>query len=120
MIQFELTTKGVKLIGPLDETFETKKIPVIHRPHIQIDFMNCPVFFVQQANRVGGSIGPTRKISTFFVPYFESTSDKEHHILLSCQDIIQGKAPSKELNGQLLELDISEERFFQFLKIQGP
>ncbi len=147
-ISFELTNKGMKLIGPLDETFLVTKIPQLHREHTVIDlstltsmnscgvrdflgwlenqnkvgtieFINCPVFFVLQANMVGGIINPRRKISTLYVPYFDQIEDKEHHILISITDLVQGKAPAKENNGRLLQLDISEERYFQFLRLQG-
>ena len=80
-----------------------------------VEFINCPVFFVQQANMVNGIVNSTRRIKSFYAPYFNEIDETEHDILVLESEILNLKAPIK--SG--LIFDSIENKFFNFLSFQN-
>jgi hypothetical protein len=85
----------------------------------EMKFINCPIFFVQQASMVKGIVNQKRKIFSFYAPYFDSVANEEIPILLNYADIINYKAPSQMMPNRDLSFDSIEEKYFNFIRLQN-
>jgi hypothetical protein len=71
-------------------------------------------------NIVAGFIHPNGRIESFVAPYYDETNDEEIKILLTPEEIKDGKAPLKTNDaGEALEFDEIELQYFNFLKMKG-
>lgn len=90
-----------------------------------ISYVNCPSYLVYQMSLVAGFIAPTRKIKSFYVPYYSDEKDADTMIkfdlsALDCPpDQIQTKLSQyTDSEGANYEFDGFKDKFFQFLKLQ--
>ena len=88
-------------------------------PTSQVRYINCPIFFVNQANMIKGIVNDKRKIETFYAPYYDESLDKALSILLNCSEVKDCKAPVQKGPGQGIVFDSIEEKYFNFLKLQN-
>jgi len=84
-------------------------------PTQQVFYEEAPIFFIHQANMVIGIVGPNRKVKSFLCPYFNEENGEEVEKLLKVEELQSLKAPS--FDG--LVLDSVEDKYFNFLRLQG-
>jgi len=83
----------------------------------KVIYENCPQVIIEQMNVVAGFIHKNGIIKSFFAPYFNESTDQEIKILLTPDEVVDGKAPVKKSDdGQELEFDDIEAQYFNFLK----
>tara|TARA_B100000925_G_C22010930_1_gene476383 strand:- start:2803 stop:4056 length:1254 start_codon:yes stop_codon:yes gene_type:complete len=83
----------------------------------QLEYHNCPTVVVLQMNMVKGFLTSNAKVTSFYAPYFDEEADEEVKVLLTTDQIVDGKAPPiKNDAGQELEFDGIEATYFKFLK----
>ncbi|MAX67802.1 MAG: hypothetical protein QF441_05040 [Bacteriovoracaceae bacterium] len=86
----------------------------------EIIYQECPQVIIEQMNIVAGFIHPNGRIESFVAPYYDETNDEEIKILLTPEEIKDGKAPLKTNDaGEALEFDEIELQYFNFLKMKG-
>ena len=86
-------------------------------PQTTITYKNCPQIVIEQINMVHGFIKKGTKIESFYAPYYSEAEDRVEKVLLTTQDIINGKAPTKHSeSGEELEFDAIEAQYFQFIQ----
>lgn len=96
----------IKLIKPLS--------------HIAFTFLNCPKIIIDQINMVDGFLPKNGKIESFYVPYYSEISNSTSHILyrygadFDYNGLIRFR-DIKDNEGNTMELDIIEHRYFRFL-----
>jgi anti-anti-sigma regulatory factor len=84
---------------------------------IQIIYRNCPQVIIEQLNIINGFIKKNGLIESFYAPYYDEKADKEFKILITPDEVIDGKAPvKKNKNGEILDFDEIELQYFNFLK----
>ncbi len=82
----------------------------------QVIYENCPQVIIEQMNIVAGFIHKNGKIKSFYAPYFNEFTDEEVKILLTPQEVVDGKAPvKKDAEDRELEFDEIEAQYFNFL-----
>ena len=82
-----------------------------------IIYKNCPQIVIEQINMVHGFIKKGTKIDSFYAPYYSEAEDRVEKVLLTTQDIVSGKAPTKySESGEELEFDAIEAQYFQFIQ----
>ncbi len=93
-----------------------------------ITLERCPKSMVLQFNMVDGFLPPKAKVSSFYVPYFCEKCDFEgSHLFTMGKDVTNGpNGPVINFNAKAasscsdaacgIELDVSEAKYFQFLK----
>lgn len=93
----------------------------------EIYFHRCTKPFVDQINLVHNFLPPHAKVKSFFVPYYDPQGDEEKQMLFiesiaytRHEDQLSLRFP-EVLNreGKAMELDVSKERYFHFLKFHG-
>lgn len=94
----------------------------------EITVERCPKAMVLQFNMVDGFLPPKTKVTSFYVPYFCEKCDYEgSHLLTVGKDIVNqpggvkvnfdAKGAAKCADGACeIEMDVSEAKYFQFLK----
>ncbi|MBD63687.1 MAG: hypothetical protein CME62_00640 [Halobacteriovoraceae bacterium] len=83
----------------------------------KIIYENCPQVIIEQMNIIKGFIREGGEISSFYAPYYNPATDEEIKILLTPEEVIEGKAPEKkDEQGRMLEFDEIELQYFNFLK----
>ncbi|MBX7231214.1 MAG: hypothetical protein K1X29_03915 [Bdellovibrionales bacterium] len=87
----------------------------------KITFKNCPKLIVDQINMVAGFLPVNGVVESFFVPYFSEDSGEEKMILFRRGFEFDGsniQAPDnvKGTSGELMEMDVIESKYFNFLK----
>lgn len=94
----------------------------------EITLERCPKSMVLQFNMVDGFLPAGTKVTSFYVPYFCEKCDYEgSHLLTVGKDIVNdpagvrvefdAKAAAKCSDGACgIEMDVSEAKYFQFLK----
>ncbi len=95
---------------------------------LQIHLFNCPKTIVFQFNMVEGFLPPKSLVESFYVPFFCEKCDREENVLVkpgrevtavgnSIKIDFGGKPPAKCDKPQCeLEMDVTEGKYFQFLK----
>jgi anti-anti-sigma regulatory factor len=85
--------------------------------HTQLIYRNCPQVIVEQMNIIKGFVRKGGIIESFYAPYFDEENNEELQILITPDDVKDGKAP-RRLNkeGHELEFDEIEAQYFNFLK----
>jgi hypothetical protein len=134
----------VNFDGVIDELFVYTKIPPISAPIIKVNlkslrkinscgireliswlnslsqtqqvyYEDAPIFFIHQANMVHGIVASNRRVSSFYCPYFDEKKDEEVEKLITVEELKGLQAPSFEG----LVFDSVEEKYFNFLRLQG-
>lgn len=143
-LTFEVSEKDIKIEGIIDEYFlfssisftpasdivlDLAKLEKINScgirefiswltslpGEINVNYINCPIFFINQSNMVHGIVSKNRKIVSFYCPYFNEEKDEEVEILTRLEEIVEMKAPVHEG----LTFDSIEKKFFNFLILQN-
>ena len=86
-----------------------------------IKYSGCPKIIVDQINMVRGFLPDHAKVLSFYVPYYSNDSGAEKSVLyISGQHYTaEGELipPAvKDDDGNLMEMDIVESKYFKFLK----
>ncbi len=87
----------------------------------KITYVNCPKVIVDQINMVDGFLPANGRVLSFFVPYYNDDSGSEKNVLFKFGtefDDSGVKAPSdvKDEDGNPMEMDVIESKYFKFLK----
>lgn len=87
----------------------------------EIHYHQCPKMIVDQINMVQGFLPASGKVMSFYVPYFNEESGSEKNILFTYgKEYSEGgiKAPAevKDDEGNPMEMDVVEAKYFKFLK----
>jgi ABC-type transporter Mla MlaB component len=94
----------------------------------QIRLVNCPKAMVFQFNMVNGFLPPGTVVQSFYVPFFCEKYDREENILFTVgkEVIVNGTELKIEVDARKaagvtepdceLEMDVTEAKYFQFLK----
>ncbi len=87
----------------------------------KIEFNQCPKVIVDQINMVDGFLPQNGKVSSFFVPYYNDDSGTEKNILFRfgteyTEGNITPPAEVKDDQGNAMEMDIIESKYFKFIK----
>ncbi|MES2857314.1 MAG: hypothetical protein V4692_15700 [Bdellovibrionota bacterium] len=103
-------------IKPLTEKFE-------------IVLENCPKAMVFQFNMVEGFLPPKAKVTSFFVPFYCESCDREDNVLFTVGKEVSGSNGQVKIDFDLpkanlcgkgepceVEMDVTEAKYFQFLK----
>jgi len=84
---------------------------------VQIIYQNCPQVIIEQINIIKGFIKEGGIIESFYAPYYDEKNDKEIKILITPDEVVDGKAPvKKNEDGEELDFDEIELQYFNFLK----
>jgi hypothetical protein len=92
-----------------------KKIPAL----TQVEYHNCPSFFVSQVNMVNGFLGANRELISVFAPYIGMKTDHKvmKHFITSNLNLADVPKFMK-IENEEYEFDGSVEKFFRFLSIK--
>lgn len=94
----------------------------------KIELINCPKAMVFQFNMVNGFLPPGTNVLSFYVPFFCEKCDKEANILFTVgkEVIVNGTTLKIDAGDKVknacteasceLEMDVTEAKYFQFLK----
>jgi hypothetical protein len=100
--------------------------PVAEKTDIVLE--NCPKSMVFQFNMVDGFLPPRSSVKSFFVPFFCESCDKEQNLLFNVGREVRAEGgnvtidfDAKQASGCAegscgLEMDVTEAKYFQFLK----
>ncbi len=86
-----------------------------------IAFENCPKVIVDQINMVEGFLPANGRVKSFFVPYYNEESGDEKNVLFryGIEFSEKGLTPPehpKDSDGNEMEMDVVEAKYFKFLK----
>ena len=79
-------------------------------------YRNCPQIIVEQMNIVKGFVRDGGQVESFYAPYYSEDKDEERKILLTPDQVVDGKAPEMKEGDEVLEFDDIEAQYFNFLK----
>jgi hypothetical protein len=94
----------------------------------KINFVNCPKSIVLQFNTVEGFLPAGARVSSFYVPYFCEKCDRDKSVLFHVGKEVQKTASGWEKTYLIegdenceakpceMELDVTESKYFGFLK----
>lgn len=90
---------------------------------------NCPKAMVFQFNMVEGFLPAKSKVTSFFVPFYCESCDREDNVLFTVGKEVTGSAGAVAINFDVkaanlckkgepceAEMDVTEAKYFQFLK----
>lgn len=90
-----------------------KTIPL----EVKLIYKRCPQVIVEQLNIVKGFIRENSQVESFYAPYYNEVLDHEIKVLLTPDQVKEGKAPKmRDEDGNELEFDEIEAQYFSFLK----
>ncbi len=117
--QVELELEGVKSINSCGIREWIKWVS--SAPSAQIVYKNCPKVIVDQINMVDGFLPSNGKVQSFFVPYYNDDAGSEKNVLFSfgqefSEGGIQPPAEVKDAEGNEMEMDVIESKYFKFIK----
>lgn len=86
-----------------------------------IVYDQCPKVIVDQINMVDGFLPSNAKVNSFFVPYYNDESGSEKNILFRYgtefkEGSVQPPSEVKDDQGQAMEMDVIETKYFKFIK----
>lgn len=86
----------------------------------QISLHNCPKVIVDQINMVDGFLPANGKVQSFFVPYYSEEAGSEKSVLFSRgKEFNDGEvnipAAVKDEDGNEMEMDVIESKYFKFI-----
>lgn len=87
----------------------------------KIAFNNCPKVIVDQINMVDGFLPASAKVNSFYVPYYNDDSGSEKNVLFRygtefTEGGVTPPASVKDEEGNEMEMDVIESKYFKFLK----
>jgi hypothetical protein len=95
----------------------------------EIVLENCPKAMVFQFNMVEGFLPPKAKVTSFFVPFYCESCDREDNVLFTVGKEVSGSNGAVKIDFDLqkanlcgkgepceVEMDVTEAKYFQFLK----
>lgn len=90
----------------------------------EIVYEQCPKIIVDQINMVDGFLPQNAKVNSFFVPFYNDDSGQEKNVLFRAgvefkDGQLQSLAPVKDDQGQVMEMDVIETKYFKFLKVKA-
>ena len=117
--EIELELSGIKSINSCGIREWIKWMAT--NKNAKIDFKQCPKVIVDQINMVDGFLPQNGKVSSFFVPYYNDDSGTEKNILFSLgKEFADGSVNPpggvKDDQGNAMEMDIIESKYFKFIK----
>lgn len=85
---------------------------------------NAPKAMVFQFNMVEGFLPPKARVASFFVPFYSESADKEANILFTVGKEVTASGGAVAINYDPkangfeddMEMDVTEAKYFQFLK----
>lgn len=86
-----------------------------------VTYSECPKIIVDQINMVQGFLPAQGRVISFFVPYYSEASGSEKNVLFTngkdYTDSGEIKVPAvKDDEGNEMEMDVVEAKYFKFLK----
>lgn len=85
-----------------------------------VQYFNCPKIIVDQINMVQGFLPTTGKVMSFYVPFYNDDSGEEKSVLFTFGKEFSEKGVQppevKDGQGQPMEMDVVEAKYFKFLK----
>jgi hypothetical protein len=133
-IDEDSTFSGAELSGISSVAFELEGILAINSCGIRewikwmrtlpnsasVKYRKCPKVIIDQINMVSGFLPEHAKVESFFVPYYSEASGNEKMILFKDGVEFKGNeifAPKdvKDNDGEIMELDVIEAKYFKFL-----
>jgi hypothetical protein len=87
----------------------------------KVTYSECPKVIVDQINMVQGFLPASGKVASFYVPYYNDDSGAEKNVLFTMgkeyTDSGLGTPPQiKDDQGNEMEMDVVEAKYFKFLK----
>lgn len=87
----------------------------------QITWHECPKVIVDQVNMVDGFLPAKGKVMSFFVPYYNDESGSEKNLLFRYgtefkEGSVNPPAEVKDDDGNAMEMDVIESKYFKFIK----
>ncbi|MGZ3768968.1 MAG: hypothetical protein ACXVCP_05710 [Bdellovibrio sp.] len=88
---------------------------------MKVSFSNCPKVIVDQINMVDGFLPANGQVVSFFVPYYNDDSGSEKNVLFRygtefTENGLTPPASVKDEDGNEMEMDVIESKYFKFLK----
>lgn len=116
LVKFNLDKlEGINSCGIREFINLLKRIP----PETQIEYTHCPPFFIQQVNIVNGFLASHRKISSLYVPYVGTESEKEMIQFIDAKSLkISDVQKVINIDGEDYEFDGFIEKYFRFLSLK--
>jgi len=86
-----------------------------------VQYHKCPKIIVDQINMVQGFLPATGKVMSFYVPFYNDDSGEEKSVLFTLgkeygDKGLQQPPEVKDTQGQAMEMDVVEAKYFKFLK----
>jgi len=86
-----------------------------------VQYHECPKIIVDQINMVQGFLPTQGKVMSFYVPFYADDSGAEKNVLFKMgQEYNEGGLTNvpeiKDDQGQAMEMDVVEAKYFKFLK----
>jgi hypothetical protein len=94
--------------------------PASTQANLTIQLYECPESFIQLVNMISDFIPKNSEIISFYVPFYsEHTRETKRALLTRGHDFFEEKyslPEMKDKNGNLMEIDVDNGKFFRFLK----
>lgn len=86
-----------------------------------VQYHQCPKIIVDQINMVQGFLPATGKVMSFYVPYYSDDAGSEKSVLFTHgkeygDQGLQAAPEVKDDEGNPMEMDVVEAKYFKFLK----
>ncbi len=86
-----------------------------------VQYFECPKIIVDQINMVQGFLPASGKVMSFYVPFYSDESGEEKSVLFTMgkeysETGLQAAPEVKDSQGQAMEMDVVEAKYFKFLK----
>jgi hypothetical protein len=86
-----------------------------------VQYHECPKMIVDQINMVQGFLPAKGQVMSFYVPYFNEDSGAEKNVLFTygkefTESGVNPPADIKDDEGNAMEMDVVEAKYFKFLK----
>ncbi len=90
-------------------------------PAASITLKNCPKVIVDQINMVEGFLPTNGKVQSFYVPYYNDDTGSEKNVLFTygnefSEGQVNAPASVKDEEGNEMEMDVIESKYFKFIK----
>lgn len=87
----------------------------------KINYIECPKIIVDQINMVQGFLPTTGKVISFYVPYYNDEAGSEKNVLFTdgkefTETSLTPPAEVKDADGNVMEMDVVEAKYFKFIK----
>lgn len=87
---------------------------------VEVNYVKCPKVIIDQINMVDGFLPTNAKVRSFYVPYFSEATGFEKNVLFQYGVDFKEKSvtpPAQVLDdqGQPMEMDVLEAKYFRFI-----